>query len=178
MHRVEYTEGSPCKKCGGTARYAHGGCVACAKARALTWNQGPGLEAHRKHINKNNRKVRLKTPEYARWHDAKSRSAKAGLPFNIEISDCIAPPLCPICAREFVRSNDTQNRTRKASPSLDKVDPTLGYVKGNVLVVCLECNKRKQDNSPDGLRKLADKFEAALAEHNAKHYPTKDPVNG
>lgn len=41
------------------------------------------------------------------------------------------------------------------SPSFDRVDPTKGYVKGNVIVVSLQANRIKSNATIDELCKVA-----------------------
>jgi hypothetical protein len=49
-------------------------------------------------------------------------------------------------------SDDCQNPN---APSLDKVDPTLGYVKGNVRVISMRANWLKQDATVEQLEQIA-----------------------
>ena len=46
---------------------------------------------------------------------------------------------------------------------LDRIDPVLGYTKGNVVLACSRCNLYKSDMTPQELRwlaLLADRIEA------------------
>jgi hypothetical protein len=45
-------------------------------------------------------------------------------------------------------------RTRYAS-SIDRIKPSLGYVKGNIQVISRKANLMKQDASPEELRNFA-----------------------
>ena len=42
------------------------------------------------------------------------------------------------------------------SPSIDRVNSKLGYIKNNVAILCWRCNKVKQDSIPSELRIVAD----------------------
>ena len=44
---------------------------------------------------------------------------------------------------------------KDASPSIDRIIPTLGYVRGNVIVVSLKANRIKNDATPDELMEVA-----------------------
>lgn len=44
------------------------------------------------------------------------------------------------------------------SPSVDRVKPELGYVKGNILVCSLRANRIKQDATPAELMRVAEFF--------------------
>lgn len=73
---------------------------------------------------------------------AKSRAKKRGLEFNIEREDLELPELCPVFGIPIIPA--TGYRTDN-SPSLDRIDNTKGYVKGNVAVVSWLANCRKGD---------------------------------
>lgn len=85
---------------------------------------------------------------------AKARAERAGIPFNIEISDITIPTHCPVLGLElqfqFVRGKSW------ASPSLDRKIPALGYVKGNVEVISLRANVLKSNGSATELQAVAD----------------------
>ena len=56
--------------------------------------------------------------------------------------------MCACCGREL----DYQRRGKcasPASPSLDRVNVAMGYVSGNVAVVCHRCNVLKGDASAE-----------------------------
>ena len=73
--------------------------------------------------------------------DAKKRAAKVGIPFNIKSSDLFLPDVCPVLGvRLEVASDDYRCR-----PSLDRLVPSLGYVKGNVRVISYRANTIKSD---------------------------------
>lgn len=42
------------------------------------------------------------------------------------------------------------------SPSIDRIIPALGYVKGNVIVVSQRANTIKNNATPEELRRVAD----------------------
>jgi hypothetical protein len=83
---------------------------------------------------------RQKNPEKEILRRAKKRAARENLPFNIELSDIIIPEKCPILniplKLNFISAGDD-------SPSLDKIDPLKGYVKGNVKVISRLANIMK-----------------------------------
>jgi hypothetical protein len=47
--------------------------------------------------------------------------------------------------------------------SLDKYDPVLGYVPGNIMVICMRCNTKKQDQTGEELVQFGRAVIAALA---------------
>jgi len=72
---------------------------------------------------------------------AKARASKKGLDFNLTEEDIILPDICPILRVPFNRN------TRKYGYSLDRYDPTQGYIKGNVWVISQLANAMKWDST-------------------------------
>lgn len=88
---------------------------------------------------------------------ARHRARKKGWEFSITEEDITIPEECPILGIPLLLGsyNDYD-----ATPSLDRKDPTLGYVPGNVLVVSMRANRFKSDARLDELRKLVRFLEA------------------
>lgn len=85
---------------------------------------------------------------------AKYRAQRDRVPFTLTYETL--PQLserCPACEKlyDFMRSI----KTTMDRPSLDRVTPSLGYVPGNVVFVCMECNLRMQNSTSDDLFRLA-----------------------
>lgn len=60
---------------------------------------------------------------------------------------------CPVYETIFERG---KNKAVSSSPSLDRIDPTRGYVKGNIAILSFLANRIKQDQTdPKIFRKLA-----------------------
>lgn len=96
------------------------------------------------------------TTEYRMYHAAKSRARKYGIPFTIEISDILVPEFCPILGIRLERNTGSKQGN---SPSLDKVIPELGYVKGNIEVISMKANMLKSNGSYDEFKSIVDWFE-------------------
>lgn len=78
---------------------------------------------------------------------AKSRAKKAGLPFDgLDIEELAkvfeGRPLCEVCKR-VLRIDYGHGMQMPDSVSLDKICPSRGYVKGNIALLCAECNVMK-----------------------------------
>lgn len=84
----------------------------------------------------------------------KSRAKKLGIPFDLTIEDIVIPETCPILGTPIVvgppRRTDSRG-PRPDSPSLDRIDPTRGYVKGNVCVISNRANTIKCNATVDEL---------------------------
>lgn len=82
------------------------------------------------------------------FNTCKSRAKKKGLEFNLEISDIKIPDVCPILGKPLVRCTPY-------APSIDRIDPGVGYVKGNIQVISRLANTMKNNASPEDLRSFA-----------------------
>lgn len=94
-------------------------------------------------------------PEKRLWKAAKDRSNKSGIPFDIEVSDVVIPEVCPILGIELICGVGSGKGSQPGSMSLDKIVPELGYVKGNVQVICFKANSMKRDATKEELIKFA-----------------------
>lgn len=101
--------------------------------------------------NRNTTHGMSKTTEYMIYSCAKQRAKKQGVPFDIELSDIIIPDKCPLLEINIKSSKGSPTHN---SPSLDKIIPKLGYVKGNIWVVSHRANWLKNDASVEEIELL------------------------
>jgi hypothetical protein len=87
-------------------------------------------------------------------YQVRARAKKLGLPFNLSLDDIQIPEVCPILGIPLAR-NEGKLGPAHNSPSVDRVIPELGYVKGNVQIISTRANVMKNDASPEELRKFA-----------------------
>ena len=89
---------------------------------------------------------------------AKSRAKKKGWEFNIDLDYlyAIAPEKCPVDGREFdwERKLENDNTLLLSIPSLDRIDSTKGYIKGNIAIIGDQWNRWKNNMNLDDLHKL------------------------
>jgi len=84
-----------------------------------------------------------------RLHNGASKRAKEGkLEFNIFSEDIILINECPFLNVPLEYSN---SEATDFSPSLDRIDPTKGYVKGNIQVISFLANRMKNSANVDTL---------------------------
>lgn len=102
---------------------------------------------------------RLK-PDNEAWaryccNNAKKRAVKSGVPFTLTYEDIMKIiPLdgkCPILGIELIPNIGGKEDN---SPSLDRVKPILGYIVGNIRIVCERVNRAKNNLSPEELFKI------------------------
>ncbi len=72
---------------------------------------------------------------------AKKRALKKGLEFNIELKDIHIPKRCPILKVLLICST-------RYSPSIDRIYPDKGYIKGNIVVISTLANSMKANATP------------------------------
>jgi hypothetical protein len=105
------------------------------------------------------RQWRLKNPAHGMFSNAKERAKLKKVSFNLEKGDIVIPERCP-CCQHFLEVGRT--KVHSHSPTLDRLDLSRGYIRGNVWVICHFCNRQKSDMSVAQLRALADKIEAEI----------------
>jgi hypothetical protein len=84
---------------------------------------------------------------------AKARAVRKGLDFDISVEDITVPEFCPVFGVKLLAS---EQRAGDFSPSLDRMDNTKGYVKGNIVVISNKANRLKGDASVQDLERLVD----------------------
>lgn len=104
------------------------------------------------------------TSEKRMLASAKGRAKAQGLAFDIDMSDIVIPAVCPLLSIPIVEHKGQGVKGPQAdSPSLDRIDPKKGYVKGNVWVVSYRANAIKQNATAAELRRMADALDAIIS---------------
>ena len=78
----------------------------------------------------------------------KYRAKQSGLPFNLTKDDIVIPEFCPVLGiklRQMSIDEEPKRGYHPKAPSLDRIIPKLGYVKGNVRVISARANLLKND---------------------------------
>lgn len=124
-------------------------------------NKDKVLEDVKKYRNENRETIREKGREYYRrkpvnrmLNRARARAKKFGWEFNIDESDIIIPTHCPLLGIELYIAEGLKS-SKENSASLDRIDPTKGYIKGNVLVISHKANTIKSNATPQEILMLA-----------------------
>ena len=88
--------------------------------------------------------------------NSKIRAKNKGISHNINANDIkeIWPNnnRCPILGKEFEMG---YKKDKSYAPSLDRIEPKLGYIKGNIMIISDIANRMKQDSSLKDLEKFA-----------------------
>lgn len=85
------------------------------------------------------RQRRRRDPVAALLERARERAARLGLPFNLHRRDVVVPPVCPVLGVPLAAGSERSS----GSPSLDRIRPAQGYVRGNVRVISDRANRLK-----------------------------------
>lgn len=113
--------------------------------------------AHPEQFAQVRRKSRLADVRRYMLQGAKSRAKSRGLPFNLTLDDLgPLPEYCPVLGIPLEIGTGLHT---DGSPSLDKIIPQMGYVKGNVLIISMRANRLKSNATPTEMRLLADFYE-------------------
>lgn len=79
---------------------------------------------------------------------------RKAIPFDIEYPDIQWPTHCPVLGLELDYSSPAGRRVEH-SASFDRIDPSKGYLKGNVRVISWRANRIKNDGTAAEHRKIA-----------------------
>ncbi|MBP1060021.1 hypothetical protein JOE51_001488 [Bradyrhizobium japonicum] len=89
-------------------------------------------ERHRKNAKEHYWRTLQTDPRKAMLRNAQRAARRFNVPINITVDDIVMPARCPAFDIPLERSNGVAG---EASPSVLRVEPELGYVKGNIIVV-------------------------------------------
>lgn len=130
-----------------------------AQATEYYWlNREKTLQSVRKYREDNRETIKAKGREYYRknlvnrlLNGTKARARKWGFEHDITAEDIIIPEVCPLLNIPLQISD---KRTSSGSPSVDRIDSSKGYIKGNVWVISHKANTIKSDATLQELQEL------------------------
>jgi hypothetical protein len=166
-----------CKHCGNNAEFypsRPSQCIQCithknaqyqivnrdkVRSRKKTWyeqNKDTVISKLRRYYRENQPEIRKRAKELRAANAervllqyAKTRARLLHLPFNITVEDIHIPAVCPVLGIEL---QPGQGKVSQHSPSLDRIESSLGYVRGNVRVISFRANSLKQDASVEEMK--------------------------
>lgn len=145
-----------CLECGADERDKDGACLSCRRAVKRK-------EKYLRHKATMLRKVqewRVNSPAEYLLSSAKQRARRGGLPFDIDVTDVVVPEHCPLLGLRLVPFG---GKRVDETPSLDRIDATKGYVKGNVWVISWRANRLKSDAAFEELEAIVSGIRMAVA---------------
>lgn len=136
-----------------------------AKARAYAeahpeWKRESGKRWARKKRASLGKEGRAATELAAKKRDpvgyllrhAQDRAKTKGLPFDLTREDIVIPEFCPVLGFRLEWGRGQMGWRNMLAPSLDRVNPQLGYVRGNVKVISNRANHLKSNGTISEMR--------------------------
>lgn len=81
------------------------------------------------------------------------RARKHNIPFDLTVDDIILPSVCPVLGVQLKRNYG--GTAHPNSYSVDRLNPVLGYTKGNIMIMSYKANCMKSNATPSELLKFA-----------------------
>lgn len=132
-------------------------CAECKHARQekkrVKYHTDPAARARQIKANVERRgRARAADPRKELLAAARARARARVLPFDLTIDDITLPAHCPVLGIPIAVGH---GKLSNNSPTLDRIVPQLGYVRGNVAVISYKANAIKRDASPEELQRVA-----------------------
>jgi hypothetical protein len=119
-------------------------CRPCDNARSQT-----------PEVRKRRRERHAEFPEKIILQHAKSRAKKKNIEFNLTKDDIKIPEKCPVLGIKIQKGD---GYVKFDSPSLDRIDPTLGYIKDNIIIVSFKVNAIKNNVTIEEMELIVKNF--------------------
>lgn len=82
---------------------------------------------------------------------ARSNAKRRGIPFSLTRDDIVIPKVCPVLGIPLRKAH---GRMDDSSPSIDRLDSSLGYSPDNIRIVSWKANRIKSNATLSDLRAL------------------------
>lgn len=103
------------------------------------------------------RETSIYRKRFSRW---KYKGEKSKWEWNLEFEDLEFPTHCPLLGLELLYTGGRGQTSENAS--LDRIDPTVGYVKGNVWIISYRANRLKNDATLEELEFMLENWRNCL----------------
>ena len=110
---------------------------------------GKGTKLHNGGTRINQQKKEARTKEDMLWDRLRGSAKKCKRDFDITVEDIVIPECCPYLGIEL--STDINDHKEQFYFTGDRIDSTLGYVKGNVQVISFLANAMKNNSTEEQL---------------------------
>lgn len=165
---LRYYTGIPCKRGHLSLRRTSGGCLDCEKisrdknyklAKESGYSRGKQDYDRKKRNSLNSKDPWLKEALIRCRFRAKRDNCKCVITINSLRK--LAVDYCPVLGLKLDYSLGNKI-ARENSPSVDKINPNLGYTKNNTIIISFKANTIKQNASSFELMKVAEFFNGKI----------------
>lgn len=136
-----------CKECGKEFEPTHfNNRSFCSKLCSRRWQRKQIDPETKRAWGRNSYHKRKADPQNIKKfiiRSARTRSLWKGIKFDITEDDIVLPETCPILGVKLTKDD------RRYGYSLDRIDPSKGYVRGNIWVISQLANAMKWDSTPE-----------------------------
>lgn len=127
-------------------------------------------------VTQENDKQKKRWRDKASWPavalcNIRARCKKTGLECSIDVSDIPVPEICPVLGIPLVSGIGHGIRNNPNSPSVDRIDNSKGYIKGNVKVISMRANVLKSNATVEELESIIN-----YIKENSYHYHCFSPT--
>lgn len=135
-------------KCGHTLRYIKRPwqCVECNRTKLQKWMEKNGGRATVQRAWRDRDILRSKIV------NIRAGAKKRGIDFSITEKDLSLDDDCPSCGVAYESGIDAYSKG--TARSVDRIDNDIGYVPGNVFIICRRCNTMKSNGTLEQLKSL------------------------
>jgi len=111
-----------------------------------------------------NKNYHQKNPLQRILVSAKRRAHRKKIQFSLTQDDVSMPDICPVLGiplkvSRTKRGESIKGLCRENSPSLDRINNSKGYVKGNVIIISYKANTIKNNATLEELKKIVSFYE-------------------
>ena len=150
-----------CKELLSNSKFSYIDKFDATKGRRLSCKTCSALKAERERIRrKENWKYK---PTLAMFNNSKQRAKLANIEHSITIEDIAIPDYCPVLGIKL-ETGDRKNHYN--APSIDRIDNTKGYIKGNIMVISCKANMLKKDATIDELISIGEFYKNLKENYN------------
>lgn len=97
--------------------------------------------------------LKLKNPNLYLYRAVKAQAKMDNIPFNLEESDVIIPDICPVLGIP-IKIHTGRGGYFPDSPTIDRIIPELGYIKGNIKIISFRANLLKTNATLEKLKAI------------------------
>jgi len=144
---VSLYNGTSCKHGHNAPRQTcNGTCTVCANDITKR-----SYNIHKTKIRAQAKQDRIENISHVLFLEIKGRAKKQQLAFDLAEEDIQVPSVCPILNIPLLVGND---HPKDNHPSVDRINPKQGYIKGNIVVISYRANRIKNDSTLEELEAI------------------------